>query len=141
MFLPFLEEGHGYTLFPICLVEEKKLPEAVELLTCRSALKLPQPEAVEAASTPALKAALDSAGGHGTVALAVEAAPAPTLKAAFKSAGGQGTVALAVEEESFENCSHVIILRHKIMPHIIYNLGYTYKLLQFISVCVGLCYK
>ena len=26
----------------------------------------------EAASTPALKAALDSAGGHGTVALAVE---------------------------------------------------------------------
>ena len=114
--MPFLEEGHGYTLFPICLVEEKKLPEAVELLTCRSALKLPQPEAVEAASTPALKAALDSAGGH-------------------------GTVALAVEEESFENCSHVIILRHKIMPHIIYNLGYTYKLLQFISVCVGLCYK
>jgi len=95
----------------------------------------------EAASAPALKAALDSAGGHGTVALAVEAAPAPALKAALDSAGGHGTVALAVEEESFENCSHVIILRHKIMPHIIYNLGYTYKLLQFISVCVGLCYK
>ena len=109
--MPFLEEGHGYTLFPICLVEEKKLPEAVELLTCRSALKLPQPEAVEAASTPALKAALDSAGGH-------------------------GTVALAVEEEFLRTAAmYIIIVRHKLMPHIIHVFNYTYRLLHLVCLC------
>jgi hypothetical protein len=85
-FWPFWEKGHCYILFTFCLVEEKKLP--LELLTYRSALRLPQPEAGEAASAPALKAALNSAGGQGTVALAVETRhPSPVGCSCCRPAG------------------------------------------------------